>query len=148
MSGSPANGVYDFRFRLWNAATGGAQVASEQFVNNLNVQNGLFTAELNFGNVWDSSERYLEIGVRPGSSTGGYQGLLPRVKITRIPYAARADAAPPVGAAGGDISGSYPNPTVARLQGRSVSSDAPGTGQVLKWNGSAWAPEADLRDAF
>lgn len=46
-------------------------------------------------------------------------------------------------AAGGDLSGSYPNPTVSAIQGRNVSSNAPAAGEVLKWNGSAWAPGND-----
>jgi hypothetical protein len=38
------------------------------------------------------------------------------------------------------LSGSVPNPTVAKLQTRPVSSTSPLDGQALMWNGSAWAP--------
>jgi hypothetical protein len=44
---------------------------------------------------------------------------------------------------GGDLTGTLPNPTVDGLQGRAVLSTAPSTGEVLKWNGTAWAPAAD-----
>ena len=43
-------------------------------------------------------------------------------------------------AAGGDLSGSLPNPTVAKIQGNAVSETAPSNGQVLQWNGTAWVP--------
>jgi len=88
-SGTPANGIYDFRFRLLTAPSGGTQIGPELYVDDVSVQNGLFTVQLDFGAVWDGSDRYLEILVRLNDSFG-YWLLAPRVKITPTPYAAYA----------------------------------------------------------
>ena len=47
-------------------------------------------------------------------------------------------------AAGGDLSGTVTGATVVKIQGRTVSSTAPVTGQVLGWDGSKWTPQTPV----
>ena len=51
--GKPANGVYDFRFILFDAAAGGAQVGPTVNKDDVPVTAGLFNITLDFGAVFD-----------------------------------------------------------------------------------------------
>ncbi|UOF02296.1 tail fiber domain-containing protein [Bdellovibrio reynosensis] len=52
------------------------------------------------------------------------------------------DARTPTGNAGGDLSSTYPNPTVAKIQGVAVSATAPTSGHFLKFDGTNWLSAA------
>lgn len=48
-------------------------------------------------------------------------------------------------AAGGDLGGTYPDPSVAAIRGDPVSADRPHNHQVLMWDGARWAPADVVR---
>lgn len=85
-----ADGPYDFEFALFNAVSGGAQQGVTLAVNDLAVSSGVFTATLDFGNQFTGAERFLQIAVRPGASTGAFAVLTPRQRLSAAPYAVRA----------------------------------------------------------
>lgn len=89
--GSPASGQYDFRFLLYQAESGGTAFAGPVSVDDVLVNDGLFTAEVDFGfNAWGITDQFLEIRVREGDSSGGYTILAPRQQITPAPLAQHA----------------------------------------------------------
>ena len=84
-SNGPVTGSQDFEFRLFNAASGGAQIGSVLTLDDLGVTNGLFTATLDFGANFPGADRFLQIAVRPGASAGAFITLSPRQPISLNP---------------------------------------------------------------
>jgi hypothetical protein len=87
-NGRSANGDYDFEFMLFDDPSAGAQVGATITLDNVTVDDGLFSVKLDFGtNAFGGGGRWLQIGVRPGSSTGAYTPLTPRQELSPAPYA-------------------------------------------------------------
>ena len=142
-SGAPANGPYDFQLILYTAAVGGSQVGPVVTLDDIAVVDGLFTVILDFGpSAFDGDARFLEIGVRPGSSTGGYTLLGARQELTPAPHSLFSQGTPWTG-----VSGKPPG------FDDDVDNDVLGglscaNGELAKWNGSAWACDTDLDTTY
>src|SRR5262245_17745969 len=95
---APANGTYDFEFRLYAVASGGVQVGSAVSAADVAVASGLFTVTLDFGAApFDGNDRWLEVGVRPGASSGAFSTLTPRQALAATPYSRHAANAATLG---------------------------------------------------
>ncbi len=137
LSGDRAQGLFDFRFKL--IAGNGSQLGSTLVRSDLNVIDGLFATELDFGeSPIDGDDLFLEIQVRDGASTGAYTILLPRQRINATPYAVRA-------LHGGDAAGGSSPWTVAgsaiSYTGGNVGigTASPGTRLMVKSNNAQTA---------
>jgi len=97
--GTPAAGLHDMRFRLFDAASGGAQVGSVLCADNVQVAAGRFVTTLDFGaNAFAGQRRFLEIDVRSDSglncaNNAGFTTLGPRIEVGATPYATFAPTA-------------------------------------------------------
>lgn len=91
--GKAANGVYDLRFVLYSAETGGTQVGQIITRDDVVVTDGIFTVQLDFGaSAFGADRRWIEIAVKPGTS-GTYSVLSPRQPVTPVPLALFAHTA-------------------------------------------------------
>ena len=87
----PANGAYQFEFKLFDTLTNGNQIGSTITDVAATVTAGIFTVQLDFGAAaFNGGARYLEIGVRMNGSPNPYTLLNPRQSVTSTPYAIRS----------------------------------------------------------
>ena len=99
-----AHNLSDCQFKVFEDATGVTQVGSDGVLADVNVIDGYFMVELDFGSgVFDGQARWLEIGVRPGDQNDldPYTLLTPLQKILPAPYAVYAETC---GSGGGGVS--------------------------------------------
>ncbi len=82
----PATGTYDFQFKCFDALSGSGQQGSTMTVAAVQVTNGIFTVELDFGaGAFSGADRFLEIAVKP-TGNPSFTSLSPRQPVTPTPY--------------------------------------------------------------
>lgn len=95
--GVPTVGLADFRFALFDAASGGAQVGATLCADNVVLDGeGRFTVQLDFGQQFSAGQaRFLLVEYRADTGSGcgvatGFAALTPRQAITSTPSASFA----------------------------------------------------------
>jgi hypothetical protein len=102
--GSPANGVYDLQFALYDAPNGGKRFGVVLTNAATAVSNGLFTVALDFGaGSFAGDSIWLQVGVRASAWTN-YTTLSPRQAITAAPYSMYANSAGYLAGGGSSLS--------------------------------------------
>jgi hypothetical protein len=92
-NGSPASGTYNLTFSLFNTNASGVAIAGTVTTNGVIVSNGLFTVQIDFGSgVFTGGTNWLQIGVET-NGFGSFTTLVPRQKLTPVPYAIYAENA-------------------------------------------------------
>ena len=98
--GVPATGNYDLRFFLYDSATGGRTLGNYLCANDVTVQDGFFSVQLDFGPQFQGTDRYLEIQARSDaggqltcSTASGFETLPNRMRINSTMYVLNAQVA-------------------------------------------------------
>lgn len=86
-AGELVTGLFDFRFSLFTAVSGGTALEVIERPD-VQVEEGGFTVSLDFGSTpWTGEPRWLQTEVRPAGSSDPYTLLSPRIQVLPSPYA-------------------------------------------------------------
>lgn len=85
-SGTFVTGLADMKFELFGQASGGAPLSAPVDLHNVALVDGLFTVDLDFGDQFDGSARFLEISISSPPGTP-FTTLAPRTPIKAAPMA-------------------------------------------------------------
>jgi len=91
VSNSPANGLYDFTFTLWNGSSGGSEIGSALTNSAVGVTNGIFIVTLDFGSgSFTGQPLWLQSAVE-SNGVSPFVTLSPRQQLTPTPYSLFAE---------------------------------------------------------
>jgi len=93
-NGSPETGLYDMRFTLFSAPSGGTALAPMVAISNVDVRGGVFSTSLDFGSsatpggaaIFAGGARFMQVEVSP-AGMNSYTALSPRQAIGSVPRA-------------------------------------------------------------
>jgi len=146
--GSPYSGLANMRFSLWDIPIDGQLIAGPIAVDSVEILNGLFVAEIDFGqDALNGNSRWLEVAVCIAGCAGPetFTRLEPRQLLKATPYATTAlKSLQTVGLDGHSLNAADGDPVDALFvdtEGRiSIGAPAPdrplaiaGTGPTLEW---------------
>lgn len=139
-SGTPANGNFDFEFALFDSQSAGTQVGTTLSRSSVGVANGIFSVQLDFGDQFPGTARFLEIRVRSAGG-GSFTLLSPRQPLSSAPYsikslsAATATTATNADQLGGVAAGQYVLTSDVRMS--NARDPLPGSGDYIQNQNSA-----------